>query len=736
LQASVGQRHRAVFIGLASAASIAASAALSGNVAARAASAVDFPRPAAWPTIERADGSEERVGPGVDYQRWRLATTAGPLQISIARVDLRDPFVRLAVASHGDGILGAGEPLAAMANRVGAEAGINADYFDINGTGSELNALVMGGRIQHQPDGRAALAVASGNSISMGPMDWSADLSDVAGATFHVSTVNDWAAGSDITLATSMLGTPPAAGAAELILEPLPASGTYHVARLAQNLAALVPLGPEQLGVVARGASAQRLADEFGADDSVQLVQRLTCSGAPCSADLASAVGGGPLLLRGGLPVVDPDAPAPEETRVRYPVTGAGVSADGATLWLVVVDGRAPATSIGITRPMLGALFAALGASDAMAFDSGGSSEMVVRHLGDAGVSVVNVPSDGRERAIADGLFVVNAASPGPAAQLILRAPSADLLVGSHMDVRVEAVDANDQPLAVDASRVFLSARPPTAASMSAAGTLTGLRPGTLTLTALAYGIRSSALVSIVPRAAALRIAGYARAVPVGASLKLSAAASAADGTAIAVDPSAIHWVSTGGARVDPGGSLTAGPLPGYADVRASVGGATAVARIPIGEHPVAIARSLDVWNYSSSPPGMPGGVDAERAPDGSIAVHLSYDFSATSGTRAAYANAAVPLPGEPLALSLDVYGDGHAEWLRGSYRNADGIVDPLTLARHVDWTGWRKLRIAIPAQARWPIALTRVYVTEAAPANREQGSIWLRDFRALEPGP
>src|SRR5262249_46929944 len=151
-------------------------------------------------------------------------------------------------------------------------------------------------------------------------------------------------------------------------------------------------------------------------------------------------VGGGPLLLRAGQPYEDPDAPSPQERDVRYPVTGAGISADGATLWLVAIDGRAPKRSVGITRPMFGSLLAALGASDAMAFDSGGSTEMVIRRLGDTNVTVANVPSDGRERSIADGFLVLNAATPGPPDRLIVRAPAPNVLAGSHLAISAESI--------------------------------------------------------------------------------------------------------------------------------------------------------------------------------------------------------------------------------------------------------------------------------------------------------
>ena len=78
---------------------------------------------------------------------------------------------------------------------------------------------------------------------------------------------------------------------------------------------------------------------------------------------------------------------------------------------LVAIDGRQPRLSIGLTRPQLAAYMRSLGAYQAMAFDSGGSVTMVVRLPGHSAPTVVNSPSDGRERRVADALLVFSAST-------------------------------------------------------------------------------------------------------------------------------------------------------------------------------------------------------------------------------------------------------------------------------------------------------------------------------------
>jgi hypothetical protein len=389
---------------------------------------------------------------------------------------------------------------------------------------------------------------------------------------------------------------------------------------------------------------------------------------------------------------------------------------------------------------MLGALFVALGASDAMAFDSGGSSEMVARHLGDAGVDVVTLPSDGRERAIADGLFIVNAAPAGPASQLLLRSSAPAVLLGSALSARAEAVDTNLQPVALDPRSLSWHIDPAGALAFDDAGDLVARIPGEATITAATGSISAAATVKVVSAIGGLTISGYGVTVPVGTKVQLIANATDALGGPVAIDASAVSWSASGGATMSPTGEFGAGSAPAAVTVRASVGGVTATALVAVGDHSEPLESAMPAgtaagaWHVSASS-NAGGGLDGTPAPDGSSSLRLTYRFAAAGGTRAVYAASDIPVPDEPMAIACDVFGDGNGEWLRASYRNADGITDNVTLARHVDWVGWKTVRAALQPEARRPIIVTRIYVVQ--PDKRAaDGIVWLRNLAAVYPGP
>ena len=58
--------------------------------------------------------------------------------------------------------------------------------------------------------------------------------------------------------------------------------------------------------------------------------------------------------------------------------TGAGISEDGRTLYLLVVEGENLAKSEGLSYPQCGEIFKAMGCSDALEMDGGGSSELCI----------------------------------------------------------------------------------------------------------------------------------------------------------------------------------------------------------------------------------------------------------------------------------------------------------------------------------------------------------------------
>jgi exopolysaccharide biosynthesis protein len=117
---------------------------------------------------------------------------------------------------------------------------------------------------------------------------------------------------------------------------------------------------------------------------------------------IKQAVGGNPIILVNGKKT----ELAGRFATARHPRTAVGVSQDGTKLILLVVDGRQPDLSIGMTLSEVADEMLKAGCNTAINLDGGGSSVLVMRDPATGKLRVMNSPSDTRERAVADVLCV------------------------------------------------------------------------------------------------------------------------------------------------------------------------------------------------------------------------------------------------------------------------------------------------------------------------------------------
>lgn len=113
------------------------------------------------------------------------------------------------------------------------------------------------------------------------------------------------------------------------------------------------------------------------------------------AADDWQVVSGNVLLVTNGVMVNH------TETNL-HPRTCVGLNAQRTKLILLVADGRKPGVSMGMTYKQLAAKMLQLGCSDAMNLDGGGSTMMGIRDEATGAYRILNTPSDGHERPVAD----------------------------------------------------------------------------------------------------------------------------------------------------------------------------------------------------------------------------------------------------------------------------------------------------------------------------------------------
>ncbi len=141
-----------------------------------------------------------------------------------------------------------------------------------------------------------------------------------------------------------------------------------------------IPLATGEFVLIARGESTEWMKQNIERPISFSTSSPLSV--------VDFMVGGSHVLLQNGEPSDGSSLP-----NSRHPRTAIGID-EQSFVYVVVVDGRSEA-SIGMSLAELRNYLGGLGLVSAINLDGGGSSTMVLQG------SVVNTPSDGRERSVA-----------------------------------------------------------------------------------------------------------------------------------------------------------------------------------------------------------------------------------------------------------------------------------------------------------------------------------------------
>ncbi|MDE2481599.1 MAG: phosphodiester glycosidase family protein [bacterium] len=657
----------------------------------------------------------ERVAPGVQYGQYDLVTDAGPIVVHVVAVAPHRADLHLDTVLADDALASPGERVSAMARRSGAVAGINGDYFDIGNTNAPTNVVVSHGTLERSPRARAALVITRDGFPQITELSFVGQL-HLADRTVGIDALNVMPPpGDGIALLTPAFGSvAPRANLTLVALTPTdgtPPFATYRVTGILDNTVAQPPGYYAAIGLNAYGsAGVPNVGDTVAATGDLTPIPL---------ANVAAAIGGGPLILSDGAWNDDPDGPSGGEYDRRIPSSGAAIGSDG-TLYLIEVDGREPERSVGVTRREFAALMASLGAVRGMALDGGGSSTLAVRTLGSAAPSLVNTPSDGSERPVADGIFVYSDAPTGPPATIVAQPNALRALVGARVPFRLSAIDANDHvvPLGTPAT---MRVEPATLGNIEN-GAFVANAPGNGALLVDAGTLHARIPLEVSGDPARVEILPTHPNVAENASLQLQARAYDARGFALAL-PAALPWRAQG-ATIGADGSLHAATHD--AVVSLLLGDHLANARVTVGSHAIALAFAEHV-RFFTAPRGGEGSASA-----GPCQGCVTLQYALGPGERAAYALGELALPVGSIGIAFDVQDDGSGAHLKIALRNAINEARYLG-AVTLDRPGWRHVVVRFPPELAQPAHLTAIYVI--GPPGDASGSIVLRDVRVLVAG-
>ncbi|MCX4967733.1 phosphodiester glycosidase family protein [Streptomyces sp. NBC_00654] len=690
------------------------------------------------------------IAPGVRLSSYDRLESDKWLRVDALSVDLGGDQVRADYLSSGK--VADRRPVSDLAARHDPGRGrrtvaaINADFFDINETGAPLGPGIKDGRAVHSP------APGIHRAVGIGPQSAGRILELYFEGTLTLpSGEHPLAAFNAANVPAQGVGAYTSAwGSAD---RGLTVDAAVPVAEAVVREGKVVSVsdtpgtGPVPDGttvLVGREAGAA-LVTALRPGDPVALAHRARTDGGPVP---RTAVGGRELLVVDGTSQ-NHDG---EGNNTPAPRTAVGFSKDGRTMQVVTVDGR-QADSGGVTLTELGLMMRRAGSYSALNLDGGGSSTLVAREPGSDTLQVENSPSDGSERTVPNGLaltapdgsgrlkgFRVETRTPAGAA------PGTDPVRGGHPDRVFPGLSRSLTAAGYDETYGPAAGAPrwgtsPAAGRVDSHGLFTARRSGSTEVTARRGAAHGSIRLTVLDELARIepttRRVGLADAKATGT---FGFVGLDAHGTSAPVEPRDIELdydhtlfdIRDNGQGSFEVRSRTGG---GAGRITATVAGATTVLAAGVGltEQAVAAFDDAAAWKFSQA--RADGSLAATPEGHTGTGLKLTYDFTRSTATRAAYATppAPVAVPGQPQSFRLWVKGDGKSAWPTLHLKDAAGS-DQLLRGPYITWTGWRQITFAVPQGVAMPLSVHRFYLAETAAARQYTGGIVIDDLTAQVP--
>jgi exopolysaccharide biosynthesis protein len=340
--------------------------------------------------------------PGATYEQSVQFTPHGPVSIHVVRGPRPVGLYRLKPVLSNESIV-LRETVSSMQKRLSTQAtsvGVNGDYF-ASSDGRPSGIFLRDGILATPPNSdRSSAGITLDGLLDVRRVSFRGTWRGT-GQRRSLNFLNKAPGTNGISLFTSDWGsaTPRVAGAFSVVLGAFPAATPntdLAVPVAATSSGASVRIEPGTAVLVARGNAAAKLQAE--AQPGTVVALRLILQ--PDWSVVSDAIGGGPLLVRDGAPVYrSNEGFTTSQLAPRGPRTAVGQRADGGII-LLTTDGRQPGFSIGMTNFELAQALVRYGAVRGMALDGGGSSTLAFEG------TVLNSPSDGRERAVSTALML------------------------------------------------------------------------------------------------------------------------------------------------------------------------------------------------------------------------------------------------------------------------------------------------------------------------------------------
>ena len=395
----------------------------------------------------------KNVGVGIIYTEIHEATN--PWTIDVLEIDLTSEYNKIESVKSQNKLQGY-QTVSQMASQKIIDGhtvvgGINGDFYASGGI--PIGKQIVNGEILKQNSFYSSFGITKNNEPFLGLSDFSGMLI-LKNSSLAINDVNNTRFENNLTLYNSYYGNTTGTNqfGTEISVNPITEwivnDTVYCVVENVQQNQGDVVITNGKAVLSGHGTAAQFLNDNISIGDTLKILLEFTSM----PPKLTQLIGGFPKIVKDGanyaLQGYSEEGGSNTFATDRHPRTGIGYSEDKTKLYMVTVDGRQE-SSVGINLIELADFMINLGVHTGLNLDGGGSTTMLVRD------KIVNDPSDGTERAVANGLLVYSTApSIDTVSHTSIYPGNLRIFKGEQIRIDLEAFDKYYNPIDIDPTEI------------------------------------------------------------------------------------------------------------------------------------------------------------------------------------------------------------------------------------------------------------------------------------------
>lgn len=687
------------------------------------------------------DVKSQNIAPGTTLRQITRFTEEGWLNINVLTVNMSNPHISV------DSLIPSPEmdkltTVRNLAASSGAVAAVNASFFNYTGSakGSVIGPMIKNGQVvsansffnyNHQQ--MASLSIDYANQVLMSIFKTDVflllpDGNKIRASQFNKASPNKY---EDITIYTS-LWSKMSPGSSETypdITEIVVSNGIVSDIRTGQSS---VEIPDDGFVIVSRGKQANTLLSLYktGSPAGYEVIA------SPDLTNLKMSVTGSSIILENGNIVETYSHNDPSINSRRHPRTLAGTTKDGKTLILVTVDGRQNA-SIGVTLKEAAQLMLELGSYNAINLDGGGSATMAARELASENIGLINKPSDGTARAVANAIGIFSNAPRAELAGIMLQTSEPNVFVNTSIKINIKGYDKYFNPAEVDESRIKWSVSGVKGSVEN--GVFIPASVGRATLTASIGNIKSSIVVNVLSSPVEIKIEPKEIKTTTDKTVPIKITGMDKNGFNASINSKHIKYSFSNNNVGTIEDNVFRALNTGSSFITVSVGNVKAHAAALVSGQIVKTVESFEKLNgYITTFPrniSTQYEISNEQVQHGDFSAKITYEYEETALTKVIFLNlrnGGIPLGTNPSKIGIWVYNNHpNANSLKCEISHSKGPVKTIELAPVMDWEGWKYIESNLDGIGE-TASITSIYIMNTSPG-ADSGTIYLDNITSLQ---